>query len=560
MRKSIIALLLLSVVLVLVSCSNKPVIIKPETTTNETEPNTHDTETICTTTSSDDNPIENPVVVFYSDFGAIGDGKTDDFGAILAAHEYANENNYSVKATEGAPYLISSDSIGKQIEIKTDTDWTNASFIIDDSVVEVQENKYYTLPIFRVAPSIEGTPVTDVKRIQKGQENIGFVPGEKCLAVIENSASKVFVRTGMHAGKGDSKREILLLDKDGNVDESTPVNWDYSTITSLIIYPIDESTLTIKGGSFTTIANTQPAVFTYYHRSITVERSNTIIEGVSHFVMGENDDGGAPYNGFIFVRNCGYVTIRNCIFTPHYIFGDTSQPESASYGYDVHVNISNNVRFENCTQTISIDDENYWGVFTSNFARNIILDKCTLSRFDAHRGVYNVTITNCTLGHQGIRFVGFGFCTIENTTVRSSNLVVLRGDYGATFEGKITIRNCRLEPQKQLWSKSELIYAKNDCNHYYGYLCYFPEIEIDGLYVDDSNATTGYTGLYILPVYTETDNWKTDVPFWKYSTPARISITGYETFSGKHYKICRIPELYPDLTVNCAENNQEQAK
>ena len=52
MRKSIVALLLLSVVLVLVSCLNKPVIIKPETTTNEIELNTHDTETICTTTSS----------------------------------------------------------------------------------------------------------------------------------------------------------------------------------------------------------------------------------------------------------------------------------------------------------------------------------------------------------------------------------------------------------------------------------------------------------------------------------------------------------------------------
>ena len=68
MRKSIVALLLLSVVLVLVSCLNKPVIIKPETTTNEIELNTHDTETICTTTSSsDNNPIEHPVVVYYSE-------------------------------------------------------------------------------------------------------------------------------------------------------------------------------------------------------------------------------------------------------------------------------------------------------------------------------------------------------------------------------------------------------------------------------------------------------------------------------------------------------------
>ena len=29
--------------------------------------------------------------VTYLDFGAKGDGVTDDFGAIVAAHEYANE-------------------------------------------------------------------------------------------------------------------------------------------------------------------------------------------------------------------------------------------------------------------------------------------------------------------------------------------------------------------------------------------------------------------------------------------------------------------------------------
>ena len=32
-------------------------------------------------------------IVSYEDFGAVGDGVTDDFDAIARAHAYANENN-----------------------------------------------------------------------------------------------------------------------------------------------------------------------------------------------------------------------------------------------------------------------------------------------------------------------------------------------------------------------------------------------------------------------------------------------------------------------------------
>ena len=44
--------------------------------------------------------------VTYEDFGAVGDGKTDDFDAIIRTHEYANENGLSVFANETATYYI----------------------------------------------------------------------------------------------------------------------------------------------------------------------------------------------------------------------------------------------------------------------------------------------------------------------------------------------------------------------------------------------------------------------------------------------------------------------
>lgn len=79
-----------------------------------------------------------PVIhyVYYRDFGAKGDGKTDDFNAIVAAHAYANANNAPtnkcvVKADPDATYYIGDANKTKEAIVRTDTDWGDAKFIID---------------------------------------------------------------------------------------------------------------------------------------------------------------------------------------------------------------------------------------------------------------------------------------------------------------------------------------------------------------------------------------------------------------------------------------------
>ena len=42
----------------------------------------------------------------YEDFGALGDGKNDDFEAIIACHKEANRTGTPVKARDGATYYI----------------------------------------------------------------------------------------------------------------------------------------------------------------------------------------------------------------------------------------------------------------------------------------------------------------------------------------------------------------------------------------------------------------------------------------------------------------------
>jgi len=73
-------------------------------------------------------------MVRYSDFGASGDGKTDDMDAIAAAHEFANQHDLSVKADNGARYYISGKN--RTAVIMTNTDFGTADFIIDDTNVE----------------------------------------------------------------------------------------------------------------------------------------------------------------------------------------------------------------------------------------------------------------------------------------------------------------------------------------------------------------------------------------------------------------------------------------
>ncbi|MBR6051112.1 MAG: right-handed parallel beta-helix repeat-containing protein [Clostridia bacterium] len=496
-----------------------------------------------TTTSETPTETEKDYVS-YSDFGAVGDGEHDDFLAIKAAHDYANERGLPIRAESGATYYIWIYSVGRQIDIKTDTDWTGATFIIDDRCVPVDSSRKYQMPIFRIAPSEEAREINGVSPLSEDATNIGVKPGEKCVAVIENNNSKTYIRTGIHASAGDPRREPILVDENGDIDPSTPLTWGYDEITSLRLYPIDETTLTVRGGHFHTVANEKPWNFTYFYRSITVERSNTVLEGITHTVEGETDKGGAPYNGFIYVRNCADVTVRDCVFTPHYIFAEISATESTAFGYDIHVNTAVNVTFVGCTQTLPIEDENYWGVFTSNFARNITLENCVLSRFDAHRGVYNVTIKGCTLGHQGIRFVGFGTALIENTTVRSGEFINLRNDYGSTFKGTIVIRNCRFEPLHQVYSRSVLILARNTCDHYYGYRCYFPEIDIDGLVIDDRDMTTGYKGIYILPKYNDRTDWFNFENDSGYFVPKEVRFKNITLLSGYDYNLAAASFLF----------------
>lgn len=479
-----------------------------------------------------------PEYLTYEEFGAKGDGVTDDFTAIMATHTAANELGLPVKATDGKTYYIGN-TTGTAV-IRTDVDFGTAKFIIDDSVVSVEDREHY---IFKVESALEPVDIESVTSLKRSQANIGTTLPGRCLVEVRNKNQKVYIRLGANQDDGTGQREFFIADADGNIDPSTALVWDYNEITRMKARPIDEKTLTIKGGVFTTIANQAPSEYTYYGRGIQIERSNVKVENLTHYIEGELDH-GAPYEGFLVLDTAADIVVSDCLFTAHKTYktiGSAGVPVKMGT-YDISAHGCVNVKWENCRQTTDINNTKYWGIFCSNFCKSLTMDHCVFSRFDAHLGVRNVTLTNCEFGHTGVLVVGFGTMRIENCTLHRNCLLGLREDYGSSWEGNLIVKNCKLIiPEKA--KDVSLLSGVNKGKHDFGYTCYLPErYEIENLVIDDSRVThKDYVGPMIFSSFKRNVD---DEGLYPYIAKGVVSLKNIQVVSGKPLGVSSNPKMF----------------
>jgi len=484
--------------------------------------------------------------VRYSDFGAKGDGKTDDIDAIAATHAFANQHNLLVKADHGASYYIG----GKErtAVIKTDTDFGTAAFIIDDTEVQNRSTS-----VFIVTSSLRPFELEGISSLKRNQKKIDVsLPGTS-LITVTNTHVKHYIRFGLNQNNGSAQTDIFVVDENGNLDMDAPIIWDFNQITEITALPIDEKVLNITGGRFNTIANRAESKYNYHSRNIEIRRSNVVVDGLEHRITGEGDH-GAPYRGFISIQDCSYVTVKNTVLTGHKMYrtiGNAGKPVSMG-SYDLSVSRALNVSFVNCTQTNDINDKRYWGIIGSNYCKNLLYDNCTLSRFDAHKGVANATIRNSTLGHMGINAIGSGTLTVENTTINARRLINLRQDYGSTWQGEFIIRDCifNFVPGDDKSTSAILIGGSNSGQHDFGYTCYMPErITIENLHVDDSNHPKDYQGPAIfgdLNPQMMDDSYKEKFPYF---ITREVVLRNVTTASGNELIISDNPFMFKDVKV-----------
>ncbi|MBO5217797.1 MAG: hypothetical protein J6C52_00105 [Clostridia bacterium] len=487
--------------------------------------------------------------ITYREYGAVGDGKTNDSAAIVAAHEAANAAGLPVRATAGDTYYIGRDRA--TAHILTDTDWTGASIIIDDSDVPPEERFTAIFSVDSTLPAIDlaARGVTTLREGQKGLLSVGC----DCFVTVQDESTRNYFREGLNQDNGHTLTDCFILRKNGLVDESTPIIWDFGQISSIKAMPIPEKTLTLRGGTFTHIANQAESKYTYYATHIRIARSNVLIDGVTHYVTGELDH-GAPYSGFLSIHGCAEITVRDCLFTAHKTYstiGSAGKPVSMGT-YDLSCGSAANLTFENCSQTTDIMDRAYWGLIGSNYCKNLVLTNCRFSRFDAHMGVTNAHIKGCTLGHQCLNAIGHGLFVIEDSTLFGGSFINLRSDYGSTWKGDMIIKNCTWLPAFRNGSAS-FLGGYFHGGHDFGYECYMPQkLVIDGLTVDDSAMADDpdYQGVYLLGNITP-GNVDADFTYtYPYHITKFVEVKNFRAASGKKWHLSSNPWMYRDTVVS----------
>jgi len=428
--------------------------------------------------------------VSYEEFGAKGDGVTDDIDAIKAAHDYANEHKVTVRSNPHATYYIGPRPI--TAIVKTNVEWSTSKFIIDDVNVELADR---TANIFKVVSSYNPIEFS-IPSLKKNQMKLDATFPTNCYVRVENAETKQFIRFGLNQNNGSSQTDCFVVDSTGYI--LNPIIWNFEKVTRAIAYPIDETVLTISGGIFTTIANQAESKYNYHARNINITRSNVVIEKLTHKVDGELDH-GAPYGGFININTCAYVTVKDSFLSGRRIYstiGSAGKPVSMG-SYDLSIGNAVGIRFENVRQN-GIMDRTRWGLMGSNHCRDLYFDNCLMSRFDAHENVVNLTIKNTTLGHQCFNAIGHGNMVVENVIAYGNSFLNLRGDYGSTWDGDITFRNCTWYPASNNASPS-FIGGSNRGDHYFGFPCYMPHnVTIENLRICDSCGPDNYMGAQIL--------------------------------------------------------------
>ena len=482
--------------------------------------------------------------VLYSDFGADGNGKTDDIDAIAATHAFANQYTLLVKADNAATYYIGGKD--RTVAIRTNTDFGTATFIIDDTDV-----KNRNASVFEVGSDLLSFKPEGITSLRRNQEKLDIALPANCLISVTNTEVKQYIRYGPNQDSGSSQTDIFIADKNGKTDSNTPILWDFNTITDITAVPIDDKTLSITGGHFITIANNAESKYTYYSRNILVRRSNVVIDGLEHRINGEGNN-GAPYSGFITISNCAYITVKNSILTGHKTYqtiGSAGKPVSMG-SYDISVNSALNVSFINCSQTNDIKDNRFWGIMGSNYCKNLLYDSCTLSRFDAHKGVANATIRNSVLGHMGINAIGSGTLRIENTTIYGRSIVNLRNDYGSSWQGSFIILNCTLVTNIQRSGAPVLINGAYSGMHDFGYTCYMPErISIENLRIEDTDYTVDYKGPAIFAHFNPQNIDSSYYEKFPYVITKEVTLRNVTTASGMSLRLSSNPFMFRNVKV-----------
>ena len=489
----------------------------------------------------------------YELFGAVGDRVTNDYDAIKATHDFANDVYINegilltVKASSDKTYYIS--TMDEEIDVITNVDFNDATFIIDDYVDKNNDsvNDVNTVnAIFNVTSPMsyagyDYIEIVDllpddyqiVDSFDSDYEYEEYIYGAvvnsddyseseivrdefskaRYWAVSITNSNLQYIRTGSNATQGDYQTEVAVFDKNYEYF-LTEFDWDYTDITSVKVYPISNITTSIKNGTFITKTNnvvySSEKINNYSNRNIYVNYTgNIVLENISHKVDEEShaytseyqSKNGNLYFGFIKLFNSIEVSIKDVELMPKTytnIYKNGTETTSGNGTYDLTINNSVNVYLDNVSYYCDGDDSSCYEDNMLNENKWGIMNS---------NYVKNLFITNSKLNrvdaHKGVSNL-----FIEDSVIGDKGITLIGRGYlyadNVVFDGSTTMINLRTDygstfdgyvVLKNVTYKvgnatyPNIFYSDNKQNHDYGYKTYFPNVSIDGITIDTSNCS-----------------------------------------------------------------------
>ena len=464
--------------------------------------------------------------VSYADFGARCNGEYDDYIAMRNAHLFANSVDCEIRIKDTKTYHIYH-YYGLETEVRTSIDWGNAKIVIHDELIDTVSGRFVNL--FNISNEKDTVTLNNptwkinrkTKKIPELVETLSKLKGyDQFMCTAEDTNKRMYRRSGLASSGGSPQKDIFRVDASGNLLDD--IQWDFDQITSITIVPISKKGLTIKNATFLhkSLISGNEARFTrygvrtakriYFNRLIRVYRtSNLNISNINHELEKRYALSGS-YQSFISVEQCVNVNLKDIKISSR------RQVVPGRSTYELYLNRLLNYTLENVVDDDIFNPE-IWGSTGSNVLKEGTYKKCKFTHIDAHEGGYNLTIQDCEFG--GMGFVGQGYLKIENTHVKSKEFLILRSDYGSTWDGNVYINNCRFTyvgrdthiENPQLirhtfrWDKQQDGTKKI---HDYGYDLKFPNLYVNGMTVDLRNTKKYNFIPVIFNIYNGTYNYE----------------------------------------------------
>lgn len=399
--------------------------------------------------------------VNYRVFGAVGDGIHEDGEAIHQAHRYANKHRLPVENHSGTFNL----GKRREIPIETQVDWGETVFLIDES----QHTKE---PVFHVQSAIKETiTLSEGERLELARSIKPGVTILDALAKYKNhlihlldQKDLIGARAGSNAHSGRPKEELLYIEEAGKIVGD--IAWEFRDSVTIDIIPLDSSFLTIQGGTFklsgTYPTDTNPRA--YVNNGILVSRSRTIIKNQwVGLESGHQDVSMLAQSGFYYFAKVYNVKLENVRLIPREKDREGSERDVPHGTYGIGANRVLGFLLVNVT---SEGDWIHWGVMGTNMLKDVTVANCRINRFDVHFHLWNLTIRDSRIGYKGVNLTGGGQLMVTNTVVQSHSFLNFRHDYGAKWDGDITIRDCALQVVRDGASR---VLSCRSGDHPYGY-------------------------------------------------------------------------------------------